>query len=109
MKYKDYNFVQFKLRVNKKKLDELNKKLAPGKSWWAFIGILLFFFLPELVAFFWGDRITAYFSNLENNASDSLHKFLYRQLKGFGQNSIFNISLGLIFIVWFFKARKKDN
>ena len=107
MEYKDYNFGKYKIRVNKKKLEEINKQIAPGKSWWALVGIFVFFFLPEIVAFFWGDEIYKYFQIKEANAIEPMQKFLYRQLESLGKNSLINITIGILFTIWFFKRRKK--
>jgi len=97
---------KYKIRINQDKLNELKKQLQPGRSWWALVGIIFFFFLPELIAYIWGDEIVKYFTNLENSTTDSMYRFLYKQLKGLGENSLFNLSLGVIFLVWFFKVRE---
>jgi len=108
MEYKDYNFGKYRVRVNKKKLDELHTKLAPGKSWWALLGIFIFFFLPEIVAFFWGDEIYKYFQIKEANAIEPMQKFMYRKLESLGENSLFNIALGILFTIWFFRRKSSD-
>ena len=100
--------MKYKVRINQDKLEEVKAKLKPGKSWWALVGIVLFFFLPEIAAFFWGDEISKYFSIKEQTSVDSMHKFLYHQLQSLGENSIFNIVLGVIFTIWFFKGRKEE-
>ena len=97
-----------KVRINQEKLEELKTKLQPGRSWWALVGIVFFFFIPEIVAFFWGNEISSYFALKEQNSIDKLHKFLYHQLISLGENSIFNTLLGVVFTVWFFKARGED-
>ncbi len=99
--------MKYRVRINQEKLEELKKQLKPGHSWWALVGIIVFFFVPEIIAFFWGDEISKYFALKEKNSIDFLHKFLYGQLKSLGKNSIFNITLGIGFVVWFFKGRKE--
>ncbi len=98
-----------KVRINHEKLEEIKDKLRPGKSWWALLGIILFFFVPEIAAYFYGDEIKHYFA-LKASSSDSLLKAkLYTELKSLGENSIFNILLGVLFTIWFFKGRKKES
>jgi len=100
--------VKYRVRFNQEKLEELKTKLQPGRSWWALFGIIVFFFVPEVAAFFWGDEISKYFSLKEQNSIDSMHKFLYHQLISLGENSIINILLGVIFVIWFFRLKKED-
>jgi len=98
---------KYKVRINQEKLDILKEQLAPSKSWWGLIGIVVFFFVPEIIAYFYGDSIIAYFTNLQNSASSTALKYLYKSLKSLGENSYFNIILGIVFVVWFFKLRFK--
>lgn len=93
-------------RFDRDKLDELKHKLQPGKSWWALVGIVIFFFLPEIAAFFYGNEITHYFEAKALSTNSYLKMKLFEELKSLGENSYFNIALGIIFTVWFFKARK---
>jgi hypothetical protein len=34
--------------------------LKPEKTLWGFLGVILFFIAPEIIAFIWGAEITAY-------------------------------------------------
>ena len=36
------------------------EQLKPKKTVWGILGVALFFILPEIIAFIWGDTITAY-------------------------------------------------
>ena len=100
--------MKYRVRINQEKLEEVKDKLRPGKSWWALAGIILFFFVPEIAAFFWGDAIKHFFELKANSAPDVLQAKLYKQLESLGENSIVNLALGIAFTVWFFKARKRD-
>ena len=95
-----------KVRINQEKLEELKKQLKPGHSWWALIGIIVFFFVPEIIAFFWGDEITKYFLLKEQHSQDYFYKLLFKELKSLGENSILNLTIGFGFLIWFFKGRK---
>jgi len=98
--------MRYRVKINQEKLNELKKQLQPGKSYWALIGIVIFFFVPEVVAYFWGDEIKEFF-NLKAAHSSGALKYLYSKLTSLGENSYFNIALGVLFVVWFFKARKE--
>ncbi len=99
--------MKYRVRINQEKLEELKKQLRPGHSWRALAGIIIFFFVPEIAAFFWGDEITKYFALKEQHSQDYLHKLLFKQLKSLGENSIFNLTIGFGFLIWFFKVRKE--
>ncbi len=99
--------MKYRVRINQEKLDELKKKLQPGKSWWALMGIIFFFFLPEIAAYFYGDEIKHFFALKAGSADSYLKVKLYTELETLGENSLFNILLGVLFTIWFFKARKK--
>ena len=98
--------MKYRVRINHNKLEELKKKLHPGHTWWAFTGIIVFFFLPEIIAYYWGDEIIKYFALKEQNSADFIHKFLYKHLKSLGENSLFNIGLGFVFVFWFFSSKR---
>ena len=97
---------KYKIRINKEKLEILKSQLAPSKSYWALVGIVFFFFIPEIVAFFWGKEIKQYFNNLLQTSSNSIECYLFKLLKSLGDISFLNIVLGIIFLIWFFKNRK---
>jgi hypothetical protein len=83
------------------------KQLRPKTSWWSFVGIVVFFFVPEIIAFFWGEQIIAYSDFMQKHTDDFLMQKMYEMLKMFGENSLFNIILGFIFVAWFFYERRK--
>ncbi len=99
---------KYKLKVNQEKLKRLKDQLKPGRSYFALAGIVLFFFLPEIAAFLYGDAIKAFFQAKEAS-SVGFYKTLYNQLESLGEVSYLNIALGVAFSVWFFKEKfKKD-
>ena len=100
-----------KIRVNKEKLKELNDQLKPATSIWALFGIIFFFFVPEMLAFFWGKDIKAYFEKLALNYKGDflLHKLYLEAGDMLSENSIFNIILGIGFVYWWYYERKKSS
>jgi uncharacterized membrane protein len=79
--------------------------MKPEKSLWGFIGIIVFFIIPEIVAFIYGAEITQYAKlGLENNSGmityyyDGL-LFLFEE-----GGSWFNLAFGVGLLVWLFKS-----
>ena len=97
---------RYKIKINQEKLEEVKSQLKPGRSYWALAGIILFFFVPEIIALFWGESIVSFFQAKEAEATGA-YKLIYKTLQSLGENSLFNIALGVAFVVWFFKERKK--
>jgi len=99
-----------RVRVSEEKLDELKEKLKPATSIWALLGILFFFFVPEIVAFFWGVQINEYFKNLSYLYQNPLMKKLCLESgEMFSENSILNIMIGFGFVYWWYHERKKSS
>lgn len=94
-----------RVRINEEKFEELKDKLRPGRSWWALLGIVVFFFLPEIAAYFYGAEIKHFFALKASSAGSFLQAKLYGQLESLGENSFLNITVGVLFTIWFFKSR----
>lgn len=78
--------------------------MKPEKTLWGFFGIILFFIVPEIIAFIWGSDITAY-ANKELLFATALFDRQYYELlvmlfKDGG--SWFNLTLGIILLIWLF-------
>ncbi len=52
------------------KIKEALKSLKPKRSIWGFLGVLLFFILPEIIAFFYAQDIVAFAQNALSNTDD---------------------------------------
>ena len=87
--------------------ENLLKQLRPQASLWSLFGIVIFFFVPEIVAFFWGDKIVAFSDMMQKRTDDYVYQKLYESLKMFGENSTFNIILGFLFLFWWIYERKR--
>ena len=78
--------------------------LKPEKSLWGFAGVILFFIIPEIVAFIWGDEITKFAKEaLPANPSGTTHywyEFLVMLFESGG--SWINLLLGIALLVWLF-------
>jgi len=97
-----------RVRINKEKLEEAKQKIKPQTSIWALIGIIFFFFVPEIIAFFWGTDLKGYFLHLASLQDNSILRKLYEESADMiSENSILNIIIGLGFVYWWYYERKK--
>ncbi len=98
----------------KRKLDNLKnnpefqeklQKLKPKRNIWGVLGVVIFFFVPEVINAIWYKEITQWFMNLIHNSSETPINQLLEWIipKIFtGEISFFNIGLGIAFLVWIF-------
>jgi hypothetical protein len=78
--------------------------LKPAKTIWGFVGVTLFFIVPEIIAFIWGADITR-FANEELLITTSFierqyYNMLVMLFKDGG--SWFNLTLGFVLLIWLF-------
>jgi len=100
--------------LSRKKFDkerfksELHKKIKPATTWWALIGIIFFFFVPEIIAFFWGEDLKVYFTNIAKTYHGTILEKLYMEVADMiSENSLLNIAIGLGFVYWWYYERQK--
>ena len=97
-----------RVRINKDKLNEAKDRIKPQATWWALVGIIFFFFVPEIVAYFWGAELKSYFLQIASLQDSSILKKLYEESADMvSENSILNITIGLGFVYWWYHERKK--
>lgn len=78
--------------------------LKPERSLWGFFGIILFFIVPEIIAFIWGSDITAYAKEEVLVASFVLDQQYYKLLVMLFEDggSWVNLGIGFGLLVWLF-------
>jgi len=83
-------------------LRESAKSLKPEANLWGFVGVFIFFILPEIVAFIWGKAITAFAHQKAIIESEFIVRKFYWLLEKLFEDggSWFNLSIGVIIIVW---------
>ena len=97
-----------RVRINKEKLEEAKQKIKPQATIWALVGIIFFFFIPEIVAYFWGVELKNYFLQIASLQDSSIMRKLYEESADMvSENSILNITIGLGFVYWWYHERKK--
>ena len=78
------------------------RSMKPVKNVWGFLGVVLFFIVPEIVAFVWGEQITAYAR--ESLLQPSSWSMLYEALAYLFEEggSWINLLIGVAFLIWLF-------
>jgi hypothetical protein len=78
--------------------------MKPKKSIWGFLGVVLFFIVPEIVAFIWGADITAYahrqMLEAPAGAAATWYELLVMLFEDGG--SWINLAIGFALLVWLF-------
>ena len=101
-----------KIKAVKERLDhdprfqKALKSQKPKKSVWGVLGIVLFFFVPELVTYIWQDELT-HWAHLHSITEPlEMQRWLYVQLEDMFRSGVswFNILFGSLLLLWLFKS-----
>jgi hypothetical protein len=92
-----------KIRENPK-VKEAVKSMKPARTIWGFLGVVVFFILPEIVAFIWGADITAYAKENVDFALSMDTEYYYKALIMLFEDggSWINLAIGFAFLIWLF-------
>ena len=91
---------------NDPRFQEQIQKMKPKRSIWGFWGVILIFFVPEILNHYYYKEINEWIYNYAQNAPNIQMRdaLIWLSHKTFdGQLSYINISLGIIFLVWLFR------
>jgi CDP-diglyceride synthetase len=88
------------------KFQQSLQSIKPKKTIWGFLGVVLFFFVPEIVGIFWGDEIVSYTHSMAIIEPSTIGRWLYEMIENSykGGISYFNIILGSLFLYWMYKG-----
>jgi len=91
-------------------LKESAKSIKPEPNLWGFIGVFLFFILPEIVGFIWGKEITAFAHQKAITEGEFIVRKFYWLLEKLFEDggSWFNLSIGIAIIIWMVYDLKKS-
>ncbi|MDT8337846.1 MAG: hypothetical protein RQ763_01465 [Sulfurimonas sp.] len=80
------------------------RSMKPQKNFWGIGGVILFFIVPEIIAYMWGADITAYATNGLLSAPDFLEEKYYELLVMLFEEgmSYLNLAIGIALLVWLF-------
>jgi CDP-diglyceride synthetase len=82
------------------------QSLKPQKTIWGFLGVVLFFFVPEIVGVFWGDEIVSYAHSMAITEPSAIIRWLYEMIENSYKDGIsyLNITLGFLCLYWMHKS-----
>ncbi len=93
----------FKRVANNPATKEVLKSLKPQKNLWGIFSVVVLFILPEIVAFLWGDAITAYTQAALSHNLPLEKEYYYKGLEMlFAKGSWFNLIFGFGLLIWLF-------
>jgi hypothetical protein len=77
--------------------------MKPTRSIWGFLGVIVFFIVPEIIAFIWGLEITAYASQALPHSSGAQALYYEALIMLFESGgSWINLAIGFALLVWLF-------
>lgn len=78
--------------------------MKPQKSIWGFLGVIVFFILPEIIAFFYGADITAYakMQLLQPNTVEMEYYYKFLVMMFEDGVSYLNLIIGIGLLIWLF-------
>ena len=88
------------------KFQKALKSQKPKKSVWGVLGIVLFFFVPELVTYIWQDELIRWAHLHSITEPLEMQRWLYVQLEDMFKSGVswFNILFGSLLLLWLFKS-----
>lgn len=80
------------------------KDMKPEKSLWGIIGVLFFFILPEVIAYFYAEDITRFAKSALTEVPTLPEKYLYDLLIMLFEEGVswLNFGIGIILLIWLF-------
>ncbi len=85
-------------------LEKSAQSLKPDRTIFGFLGIVLFFIIPEIIGFIWGEEITVWAHAGTVTEATEVGRKLYWVLEKLFEDggSWINLSIGLLLLVWLF-------
>ena len=92
-------------------LRESVKSLKPEATFWGFIGVFIFFILPEIIGFIWGKEIAQYAHERSITESIEIARLFYWALEKLFEDggSWINLSIGVLILIWMAYERRIDS
>ena len=89
------------------KFQKALKSQKPKKSVWGVLGIILFFFVPELVTYIWKDELTAWAHLHSITEPLEMQRWIFGELEDMFRAGVswFNIGFGALLLLWVLKSK----
>ncbi len=94
---------------NNPEFQEKLQQMKPKRNIWGVLGVMLVFFVPEVVNYFYSVEINLWIQELAQTTpnQDIGNLLAWSSEKIFtGEISWFNIGLGVAFLVWMFRDKR---
>lgn len=92
---------------NDPKLKEAVTRIKPQRNFWGIAGIVLFFFLPELITYIWQPELIDWAHIHTLTEPLSMQRWLYGQLEEMFTSGVswLNIGLGIAMLIWVLRSK----
>ncbi len=92
---------------NDPKLKETISSIKPQKTFWGIMGIILFFFLPELITYIWQPELVNWFHSHSLTERLSIQRWLCKQFEDMFASGVswFNITFGMVMLFWVLRSK----
>ena len=92
---------------NDPKLKEAVERIKPQKNIWGILGIVVFFFVPELVTYIWQDALIAWAHAHALSETIATQRWLYKQLEEMFISGVsyVNITIGVLLLLWVSRSK----
>ena len=89
------------------KLKKAVSSIKPKKTVWGILGIILFFFLPELITYLWQDELISWAHMHSITEPLEMQRMLYAQLESMFADGVswFNLGLGTVLLLWVLRSK----
>jgi len=88
------------------KLKEAVERIKPQRNFWGIFGIVIFFFLPELITYIWQDELIEWAHRYSIMEPLEMQRWLYTQLEKMFSSGVsyVNLTIGALFLFWVLKS-----
>ena len=78
------------------------QSMKPEATVWGVLGVVLFFIVPEIVGFVWGEEITAWAHRMSLTQPDEIERKFYWVLEKLFEDggSWVNLGIGVFLLLW---------
>ena len=89
------------------KLKEAVEKIKPKRNLWGILGIVIFFFLPEVIKYIWQVELISWAHEHTLTEPLALQRWAYSKLEEMFISGVswFNVSLGMLFLLWVWRTK----
>ncbi|SFV60724.1 hypothetical protein MNB_SV-3-1024 [hydrothermal vent metagenome] len=92
---------------NDPKLKEAVERIKPQKNIWGILGIVIFFFVPELITYIWQNELISWAHLHSLTEPLQMQRWLYGQLEKMFISGVsyVNIVIGILLLFWVWRSK----